>query len=203
MPFDAKTLKQPWVKYSLIAIGVLGAGYILYSRVSGSNAPVSAGGVDPALAQLQAQQNQLDAQSSMQASAQASAIQLSAQHDASTLENNKLASSTAITEQAAQIGGQLSLAQLQTAEQTQLAQINHDNIAASLETQATMQKNNLDAMVALANVTANTQMHISDNQAGVANTQSNNATQVQKKSADNAMVPAVMKGIGAIASMFF
>ncbi len=148
MHLDAATLKRPWVKYSLYAVAGFGAIFIAYRYVGGGTVgqtTVQGGSsTDPALAQLQGQQNALQAASADRASQQSYNLALSAQNNATDLEKTKLIAQMTANDNVNQITGSLQLAQIQahsaaditaTNAQTQvnLATINANNITANLD----------------------------------------------------------------------
>lgn len=127
-------IKKPWVKYSLVGVGVLGAGYIAYKYVSptasAATGATSGSAIDPGLLSLQEQQN------SINASAASQGASITAQND---------------------------LANLQAQEALALAQINSTNIANTLNATTTQQANAITGTIASQNIVANTQLGLSGN----------------------------------------
>ena len=177
-----EAVKKPWVKYSLIGIGVVGAFFIVKGRMGTQTAVDPATGLSSAAlqaqAQLQAQQNNLAYQASQAANAQSAAAQSQA-----------LAATTTTAQQAAQIKGTLDLASIQSAsqialttlnnaEQTALANVSLQGLTNQLKANTDQQKNTLDSTVALSNISAGLQSHISDNQTAVVNTQTGAAVSI-------------------------
>ena len=181
-------IKEPWVKYTLIGVAGLGLLYIV-SRNAGGGA-VQSSGVDPALAQLSAQQAQLAQQAASQASQNNFNLTLDAQQSAEKYKEASLAAQTSTTQQANAITGQLSLAQLASitathqadtaaAAQVQLGQIAANQAAQQAAATVTLGQIQANATTHIAEIASNTtiatnqqanltQQHIADMQAQTA-----------------------------------
>lgn len=171
MSMDIKAaLKKPWVKYGLIAVGFFGVFYILYTRESGSSSSstTSSGESD---AQYAADEQYAQAQLAASAS---SASQTSAQ-------NFQLASQ--------QESDTTNLAALKETDATNisLANVQLSGLQAQLN-QATQS----------AQIVANTQMHISDNQTSVSLAQVQGATSVANTSSNNAVKSSTIGVVGGL-----
>lgn len=220
----AAEFKNPWVKYSVFGIVGLGLVYIIYKHMgvtSAVAAQTSSSYVDPGLVALQQQQNAIQASASQAASNQSYSLTLDAQQSSEALAQATLAANTSTTQQQNQITGTIDLATLQTAEQTTLANINQQNIQASLASTATLQAQSLNATTTLAQINAGVQTTISNNNTNVALTQSNNNANVaivqsnnnagvattmsgdQASTAQNGQDVAAVAGVAAIALMAF
>jgi len=177
MKFNLDALKKPWVKYSVI--GVVGAGFvwIIYEHINSASAAASTTSTqtDPGLVALQEQANNIQASTASQASQQSYGLQLDAQQAAEALAENQLGSQTQITEQSNQIAGTESLATLQSNEQVALADINQQNVNASLQTQVTLQQAALNSVISVANINAGVQEYAA--QTALQGQESNNQVQ--------------------------
>lgn len=184
-----EAVKKPWVKWTLIIIGVVGGFFILRAMMGGgSSSAASASNQDlQAEAALQAQQNAIDAQNSQQASTISAnaAAQTSAQQSQLALQQE-----TDATALASQKEGDAS--------SFQLAGVQLQGLLDQLTAQTTQQQATINGQVSLANITATEQktiaagqnaliLGISNNQANVADTESNNAV-AQSQIAANAAV---------------
>jgi len=200
------THQPPWVRYSLFGVVGIGLVWILYSRLSGGGDTVTTQATDPGLVQLQAQENQLTAQAQAQQNQANYALAADAQKSNAALASQNSAQEYNLKLASENNSASINLANLQIGGQTQLAQINRQNIQDSLAAQTTQQQNNLAAMVSLANLSQSTQIHLSDNQTQVtlaqteANRQvqmnaSNNTASVEKKNSSNNLIGKVIGGV--------
>lgn len=220
MPFDAKTLSQPWVKYSLFAVAGIGVIYIA-TKNSSSAIVVSNQGIDPNIAQLQGQQNTLAAQIVEQNSKQSFA-----------LEAQKLTNDAALQSQQNQIIGNQNIeliksdatrliAQDNELTQIQIAQINQqnaqnqqstaltiaDNAALSARTveiirannQAKINADNNAAAISLASGNSAVQKYLSDNQTRAITNQTDKTASTANHASDNSL----LGNIASLVSAFF
>jgi hypothetical protein len=183
MPFDVKAaIKKPWVKYSLIGIAVFGVVLIVMKRGSSST---SSGGESDAQYAADEQYAQAQMQTSAAAAAQSSAqtFQLAQQTEADK---------TAITQQQQSIAGQLALNSDNNQTSIALGHIQLQGLQAQLnETQN------------VAQIQANEQMHISDNQTAVATGQTNAQASVAKTVSNNQVKTGAISAIAGVALAAF
>lgn len=178
MSLDIKSaVQKPWVKYGLIAIGFVGVVWIIKNRESSNVAPSDTGG--------DAQAEAAVAQTQIQA-AYGAASQNSAQNF--QLAQQQQADKTALAGQSAGIAGQLQLATLNNEHDEVISGIQLQGLKAQLENAFQTQKLYTDL-----------QMHISDNQTSVANTQTGAASSVVKNQSKNDLIGGI---IGAAISFF-
>ena len=186
MAFDFKAaLKKPWVKYALIAIGVIGAYYIYQNISGGSSSSSSSDGMSDAEVQAEAALENTQLQTSAAASSQASAQQFQ------TAQQQE-ADATAITEQQNSIAGQLSLNSNNNQTSVSLANVQLQGLQAQL-----------NEALGIQTIQAQEQEHISDNQTAVSLNQTNQSASVSKNQSNNGVKSTVIGGIiGGIASLF-
>lgn len=138
---------KPAVKYSVVGVGVAGLAYIAYKRFGGGAAggAVSGGGYgQPTAAEL------------------AFAQQTQAQQMQYGMQQQQLAAGAAANTLAADT--QVSLSTLQAQENIQLAQINQQNIGATLNATTSQQANAINGTIAADKIISQTQLGLSGNQ---------------------------------------
>jgi hypothetical protein len=131
MPFDIKAaIKKPWVKYGLIAVGVIGAFYIFRSASSSSTTDTTSGSTDtgPNDAAIAQTQIQAGAAAASQSSAQSFQLQQQQESDTTNLSalGQNLAAQLHMNDSNNTTSVALSNIQLQGL-QSQLAEASHVN----------------------------------------------------------------------------
>ncbi|HET8705953.1 MAG TPA: hypothetical protein VFM46_06590 [Pseudomonadales bacterium] len=183
MSFDIKAeIKKPWVKWGLAIVAVIGVVVIYRSYSgsgSGSQSTASTGMTDSQahdLASITMQQNQIAAQAASQESSQS--YNLSALKESDTT--------------------QLSAMHIKADSDLALAGIQLTGLQSQLSAQTEQQKNQLNSVVQQAQIVADTQMHISDVQAGVATNASNNQKAIAKDTNRTNLVGGIVNTIGKV-----
>lgn len=149
-------LEQPFVRYSLVGVAVLGVGYIAL-RGSGGSAVATNNGVDPALAQLSAHQATLAQQAASQGSQNSFTLALDAQQAAENLAALRVSAQTSTTHQANEINGQLAIAQMVSAAQSHAADAAAVSAIQMAQISATTSAQQMASTVAVSSIAAHTQ----------------------------------------------
>lgn len=170
-------LKKPWVKYTLIAVGVVGA-FVIFKSMSGS--------------------------SSSSSDSTTSGGESDADYAADTqLAINQQNTSAALAGQSNQNSATLAQLQETDSEQSALANVQLQGLVAQLAAQTTQQSAALNANVAGETLIAQEQEHISDNQTQVALTQTNNSKAVAVGGQQGNLITKSVGAIGAIIGALF
>jgi hypothetical protein len=180
-----EAIKKPWVKYALIAVGVIGA-YVVFKSATGSSGSSSSSSSDstaPSDAEVQA----------------SAAVQMNQDNIAAA----QAAQGTALQQQSASIAGSLTAQKEDDTTQIALANVQLAGLQQQLnEAQADHLSDNATVLGG-ETLVAQTQQLISDNQTSVAIGQSNNQVKTAVQQKQGATTSTILSGLGLAAAAFF